>query len=48
MYVDVACCYTPSNMVCRSVTVVSPAKTAEPTEMSFEIWTRVDPIGSMH
>jgi len=28
--------------VCRSVTAVSPAKTAEPIEMSFGMWTRVD------
>ena len=28
--------------VCLSVTIVSPAKTAEPIEMPFGIWTRVD------
>jgi len=28
-YVDAAYCYRPSSVVCRSVTVVSPAKTAE-------------------
>jgi len=27
--------------VCRFVTVVSPAKTAEPIEMPFGLWTRV-------
>jgi len=27
----------------RSVTIVSPAKTAEPIGMPFEIWTRVGP-----
>ena len=37
----VAYCYRPSNLVCRSVTVtiVSPAKTAEPIEMAF--WMRI-------
>ena len=38
MYVDAACCYRPSNevswLVCLSVTIVCPAKTAEPIEMS--------------
>jgi len=28
--------------VCLSVTLVSPAKTAEPIEMPFGLWTRVD------
>ena len=27
--------------VCRSVTVMSPAKPAEPIEMPFGIWTQV-------
>jgi len=27
----------------QSVSVLSPAKTAEPTEMPFGIWTRVEP-----
>jgi len=27
--------------VCRSVTIMSPAKTAEPIDMSFGLWTRV-------
>jgi len=35
-----------------SVTVVSPAKTAEPIEMPFGIWTRVGPrkhvLGAVH
>jgi len=30
-------------VVCRSVTVVSPAKTAQPIEMPFGLRTRVDP-----
>ena len=29
--------------VCRSVTVVSTAKTAEPIRMPFGLWTRVGP-----
>jgi len=45
--IDVVCCYTRSGMVCLSVclsvTVVRPAKTAEPMEMPFELWTRVGP-----
>jgi len=47
-YVDVAYCYRLSSVVCLSVclfclsvTIVSPAKTAEPIDMSFELWTRV-------
>ena len=43
-YVDAAYCYRPS-VVCRSVgrsvTLVSPAKTAEPIEMLFGLRTRV-------
>jgi len=27
----------------RSVTILSPAKTAEPIEMPFAVWTRVGP-----
>ena len=27
----------------RSVTIVSPAKTAEPIEMAFGLWTRLGP-----
>jgi len=41
MYIDAAYCYRPSSMVCRSVTLVSPAKTAELIEMSFRLRTRV-------
>jgi len=43
--VDVACCYRPSNMVCRwSVCHTSePAKTAEPIEMPFRLWARMCP-----
>jgi len=44
-YVDAAYCYRPSSVVCRSVTLVSlsPAKTAEPIEMSFGLRSRVGP-----
>jgi len=46
-YVHAAYCYRPISMVClsacRSVTVVSPAKTAEPIDMSFGLWTWVGP-----
>jgi len=28
-------------LVCLSATIVSPAKTAEPTEMPFGVWTRL-------
>jgi len=42
MYVDEVCCYRPSSLVCRSVTlVVSPAKMAEPIEMPFGLRTWV-------
>jgi len=37
MYVDAVCYYRPSSVVCCCVTVVSPAKTAEPNEMDA-IW----------
>jgi len=40
-YVDAAYCYLRSSVVCRSVTIVSPAQTTEPIEMSFGLWTRV-------
>jgi len=33
----------PNSVVCLSVTVVSPAKTAEPIEMPFGLWTLVGP-----
>jgi len=42
-YVDVAYCYRPSSVVCQSVTLVSPAKTAEPIEMPFGLWAQTDP-----
>ena len=39
--------YRPSSVVClsvgRSVTVVSTAKTPEPIEMTFGLWTRIGP-----
>jgi len=45
MYVDVAYCYWPSSVicrtVCRSVTVVSPAKNGRTIEMPFELRTRM-------
>jgi len=34
-YVDAAYSYRPSSVVCRSVTLVSPAKTAAPIELPF-------------
>jgi len=50
MYVDAACCYRLSSVVCRSVslsvsryvTIVRFAKTAEPIEIPFGLRTRVD------
>ena len=41
MYVDAVYCYRPSSMVCRSVTLVSPAKTAETIEMPFGFTAQV-------
>jgi len=41
MYVDAAYCYRPSSVVCRSVTLLSPAKTAGPIEMPFGLRTQV-------
>jgi len=42
-----ACCYRPSSVVCRSVcrpvTLVSPAKKAEPIEIPFGLRTREGP-----
>jgi len=38
-----AYCYRPSNVACRSITVKSPAKTTEPIEMPFGLWTWVGP-----
>jgi len=47
IYVDAACCYQPSSVVCRavclSVTRVSRTKTAEPIEMPFGLKTWVGP-----
>jgi len=40
---DAVCCYRPSSVVRRSVTVVSPAETAEPIEMPFGLRTRLGP-----
>jgi len=40
-YVDVAYCYRPCSVVCWSVTLVSPAKMAEASEMLFALRTRV-------
>jgi len=40
----IASAYCIAWSVCRSVTVVSPAKTAEPIEMPFWMLSRVDPI----
>ena len=47
-YVDVVYCYRPSSMVVSlsvglTVTLVSPAKTAEPIKMPFGFRTRVGP-----
>jgi len=42
-YEDAAYCYQPSSLVCRSVTLVSPAKTAALIEMLFGLRTRVGP-----
>jgi len=50
-YVDAAYCYRPSSVVsrsvclsvCRSVTLVSPAKMAEPIEMPFGSCARMGP-----
>jgi len=43
MYVDAACCYQLSSMVCRSVTLVSPAKMAEPIKILFGLWAWMGP-----
>ena len=37
-YVDAVYSYRPSSVVCRSVTLVSPAKTIEPIEMPFGVY----------
>jgi len=43
LYVDAANCYRRSSVVCRSVCrsamIARPAKTAEPIEMLFGMWT---------
>jgi len=38
MYIDAAYCYRQSSMVCRSVTIMSPANIAEPIEMLLGLW----------
>jgi len=40
-YVDAA--YYCSGVVCHSVTIVIPAKTAEPVVMPFGLWSQVVP-----
>ena len=41
-YVDAAYCYRTSTVVClATVTLVSPAKTAEPIQMPFRLRTRI-------
>jgi len=40
MYVDAAYCYRLSSVVCLSVTLVRPAKTAALTELLFGLRTR--------
>jgi len=42
-HADAVYCYQLSSVVCWSVTVVSPAKTAEPIEMPFGLRTWVSP-----
>jgi len=42
-YVDAVCCYRPSSVLCQSVTLVSPSKTAEPIEMPFGLLARMGP-----
>jgi len=42
-YTDAVYCYRPSSVVCQSVTLVSPAKTAEPIEMPLGLRTRMGP-----
>jgi len=46
-YVDAAYSYRPSSVVCRSVTLVSPAKTAAPIDLPFGLRTWVGP-GTMY
>jgi len=42
-YIDATYCYRLSSMVCQSLTLVSPAETAEPIEMAFGLRTEVVP-----
>jgi len=42
-YVDAVYCYRLSSVVCQSVTLVSPAKTAELIELPFGLRTCVGP-----
>ena len=42
--VDAAYCYRPSSVVCRAVTLVSPAKTAEPIKIPFGLRTQIGPM----
>jgi len=42
-YIDVICSCTLSTSVCQSVMIVSPARTAEPIEMLFWLWTWLGP-----
>jgi len=42
-YIDAVYCYRLISMVCQSVTLVSPAKTAELIEMPFALRTPVGP-----
>ena len=41
-HVDAAC-YRPSSVLCRFVTIVSPAKTAQLIEVPYGLWTSVGP-----
>jgi len=43
MYVGAVYCYRLSSMVCRSVTLVSPAKMAEPIQMPYGFRTWLNP-----
>jgi len=45
--IDAAYSYRPSSVVCRSVTLVSPAKTAAPIDLPFGLRTWVGP-GTMY
>jgi len=42
-YVGAIYCYRPNSVVCRSVTLVSPAKMAEPIEMPLGLRSWVSP-----